>query len=271
MPWAASEGRRIALVGGEAGSGKSRLVREFAHEAAAGGALVLYGACDAVVRTPYGPFAEALDLLVRAADPADLRADIGAGGGELQRLLPDLAVPRRRAARARRRRAGHRATQAPHRRRRAPDRDGPAPARAARPRGRALGRPPDPPSAPAPRPGRRRRPPAGRRDVPRHRGRRPAGARRRARRPAPERGGRPDAARRPLDRRRRGVRTPGGWGSPREPARAGRVDVRAHGRERVPAHRGVAGAGGDRAPRRQAPTWPGRWRRSTRPTACATS
>src|SRR5918911_1777548 len=77
MPWAASEGRRIALVGGEAGSGKSRLVREFAHEAAAGGALVLYGACDAVIRTPYGPFAEALELLVRSADPAGLRADLG--------------------------------------------------------------------------------------------------------------------------------------------------------------------------------------------------
>jgi DNA-binding CsgD family transcriptional regulator/tetratricopeptide (TPR) repeat protein len=90
MPWAASEGRRIALVGGEAGSGKSRLVREFAHEAAAGGALVLYGACDAVVRTPYGPFAEALDLLTRIADPAELRADLGTGGGELRRLLPDL-------------------------------------------------------------------------------------------------------------------------------------------------------------------------------------
>ncbi len=90
MPWAASEGRRIALVGGEAGSGKSRLVREFAQEAAAGGALVLYGACDAVVRTPYGPFAEALDLLARAAEPDDLRADLGPGGGELRRLLPDL-------------------------------------------------------------------------------------------------------------------------------------------------------------------------------------
>jgi len=90
MPWAASEGRRIALVAGEAGSGKSRLVREFAQEAAAGGALVLYGACDAVVRTPYGPFAEALDLLVRAAEPAELRADLGPGGGELRRLLPDL-------------------------------------------------------------------------------------------------------------------------------------------------------------------------------------
>ncbi|HET7170804.1 MAG TPA: AAA family ATPase [Gaiellales bacterium] len=90
MPWAASEGRRIALVGGEAGSGKSRLVREFAAEAAAGGALVLYGACDAVVPTPYGPFAEALDLLVRAAEPEHLRADLGSGGGELRRLLPDL-------------------------------------------------------------------------------------------------------------------------------------------------------------------------------------
>ena len=90
MPWAPSEGRRIALVGGEAGSGKSRLVREFAGEAAAGGALVLYGACDAVVRTPYGPFAEALELLVRASDPDHLRADLGAGGGELRRLLPDL-------------------------------------------------------------------------------------------------------------------------------------------------------------------------------------
>ncbi len=92
VPWAASEGRRIALVAGEAGSGKSRLVREFAQEAAAGGALVLYGACDAVVRTPYGPFAEALDRLARTADPARLRSDLGPGGGELQRLLPDLAA-----------------------------------------------------------------------------------------------------------------------------------------------------------------------------------
>ena len=45
-------------------------MREFAGEAAAGGALVLYGACDAVVRRRTGPFVEALELLVRAADPA---------------------------------------------------------------------------------------------------------------------------------------------------------------------------------------------------------
>ena len=54
---AEGDGRRVALVGGEAGSGKSRLVREAAHRAAAGGALVLYGACDSAVRTPYRPFA----------------------------------------------------------------------------------------------------------------------------------------------------------------------------------------------------------------------
>ena len=91
IPRTEGEGLRFALVGGEAGSGKSRLVREFAHEAASGGALVLYGACDSVVRRPYRPFVEALDQLVRSSDPATLRASLGAGGGELSRLLPDLA------------------------------------------------------------------------------------------------------------------------------------------------------------------------------------
>ena len=90
MPRAEGEGRRVVLLGGEPGSGKSRLVREFAAEVARDGALVLYGACDAVVRTPYGPFVEALDHLARTADPAELRAALGTGGGELTRLLPDL-------------------------------------------------------------------------------------------------------------------------------------------------------------------------------------
>jgi DNA-binding CsgD family transcriptional regulator len=82
MPWAAGEGRRVVLVGGEAGSGKSRLVREFAAEAAAGGALVLYGACDAVVHPPYGPFAEALEPLDLDAsgDLARLRGEPGPAG-----------------------------------------------------------------------------------------------------------------------------------------------------------------------------------------------
>lgn len=90
-PSTAGAQRRVVLLAGEPGCGKSRLVREFAGAAAQRGARVLYGACDAVVPTPYGPFAEALERLARdaqgAADPA---AELGPGGRELARLLPDL-------------------------------------------------------------------------------------------------------------------------------------------------------------------------------------
>ena len=91
LPRADGEGRRAALISGEPGSGKSRLVRELAGRLAAEGALVLYGACDAVVPAPYGPFVEALDRLVSQADPDELRADLGPSGGELTRLLPELS------------------------------------------------------------------------------------------------------------------------------------------------------------------------------------
>src|SRR3954452_288043 len=90
LPRAEGEGRRVVLLGGEAGSGKSRLVRELASRAASEGGLVLYGACDAVVRSPYGPFVEALDHLERTVDADELRAALGPTGGELARLLPDL-------------------------------------------------------------------------------------------------------------------------------------------------------------------------------------
>jgi len=90
LPRLSGEGRRIALIGGEAGSGKSRLVREFAREAAADGVAVLYGACDAAVRTPYRPFVDALEQLVRSGEPAALLAQVGPAAGELARLLPDL-------------------------------------------------------------------------------------------------------------------------------------------------------------------------------------
>src|SRR5581483_6593725 len=90
VPRLPGEARRIALIGGEAGSGKSRLVREFAREAAVGGVAVLYGACDAAVRTPYRPFVEALEQLVRSSDAAALLAQVGPAAGELARLVPDL-------------------------------------------------------------------------------------------------------------------------------------------------------------------------------------
>jgi DNA-binding CsgD family transcriptional regulator/tetratricopeptide (TPR) repeat protein len=90
LPSAEGDGGRVALLAGEPGSGKSRLVHELAQDAAAHGALVLYGTCDAVVRTPYEPFVTALEQLVRETDPDALRGDLATGGGELTRLLPDL-------------------------------------------------------------------------------------------------------------------------------------------------------------------------------------
>jgi DNA-binding CsgD family transcriptional regulator/tetratricopeptide (TPR) repeat protein len=92
MPRAGGAGHQVVLVGGQPGSGKSRLVREFAGEASQQGVLVLYGACDAVVPTPYGPFVEAFDQLARAIEPEELRAAAGASGSELSRLSPDLAA-----------------------------------------------------------------------------------------------------------------------------------------------------------------------------------
>lgn len=75
LPRAEGEGRRVALIAGEPGVGKSRLVREFAATADGSGALVLYGACDAASRAPYGPFVEALGDLPRvtATDPDTAR------------------------------------------------------------------------------------------------------------------------------------------------------------------------------------------------------
>jgi DNA-binding CsgD family transcriptional regulator len=90
VPRLPGEGRRAALVAGEPGSGKSRLVRELARTVAEEGVAVLYGDCDGVVGSPYGPFATALDHLVRSVEPETLRRHLGSAGGELTRLLPGL-------------------------------------------------------------------------------------------------------------------------------------------------------------------------------------
>lgn len=92
MPTAEEDGRQVALIAGEPGSGKSRLVRELAHQAVDRGVLVIHGACEADLRQPYKPFTESLGDLVRASKPAELRADLGSAGGELKRLVPDLEL-----------------------------------------------------------------------------------------------------------------------------------------------------------------------------------
>ena len=80
-------GQRLALVGGEAGIGKTRLAAELARILHAEGAVVLYGRADEEPIAPYQPFAEALrPYLVGPA--AALRALAGPFAAELARLAP---------------------------------------------------------------------------------------------------------------------------------------------------------------------------------------
>jgi DNA-binding SARP family transcriptional activator len=84
------EGGQVALIGGEAGSGKTRLARELAHEAAEHGTLVLYGAANADVNVPYQQFVEALEFLAQVSEPAAFEELIGGDRDDLARLLPGV-------------------------------------------------------------------------------------------------------------------------------------------------------------------------------------
>jgi len=83
--------RRVVLVGGEPGIGKTTLVGEFAKTADDRGAIVIYGRCDEDLGIPYQPWAGALGHLV-THPPTDAVADIAAAhGADLARLGPALA------------------------------------------------------------------------------------------------------------------------------------------------------------------------------------
>jgi class 3 adenylate cyclase/DNA-binding CsgD family transcriptional regulator len=87
---AAAGERRVVLVAGEPGIGKTRLVSEVAQGVHGQGATVLYGRCDEELGLPYQPFAEALGSYVAACAVEDLRVQLGSLGGELVRLAPSL-------------------------------------------------------------------------------------------------------------------------------------------------------------------------------------
>ena len=96
---AASRGeRRLVLLTGEGGIGKTRLATDVALEAQASGATVLYGHFDEEVGAAYEAWIEALQRLVDYASPETLQAHVAEHGGELSRLvtLPvdDLPTPR---------------------------------------------------------------------------------------------------------------------------------------------------------------------------------
>jgi DNA-binding CsgD family transcriptional regulator len=84
------------MVGGEAGVGKSRLVREFAERSRGAGARVLMGGCLELGADglPFAPFISVLRGLVRDLGAAGVAGLLPGGSArELARLLPEFGEP----------------------------------------------------------------------------------------------------------------------------------------------------------------------------------
>jgi class 3 adenylate cyclase len=80
--------RKVVLVSGEPGIGKTRLATEAALVARHHGALVIGGRCDDELALPYQPFAEALRFQSELDVPT---AWLGPAPGDLLRLAPELS------------------------------------------------------------------------------------------------------------------------------------------------------------------------------------
>jgi predicted ATPase len=102
----ASEGS-LVLIGGEAGIGKTALVRAVAHEAMAQGAIVLTGRCDDLsAAPPYGPWLDlaatyrpgtGLPPLPAALSDAEAIAGLGSSGAffaQIRDFFADVAAAR---------------------------------------------------------------------------------------------------------------------------------------------------------------------------------
>jgi class 3 adenylate cyclase/tetratricopeptide (TPR) repeat protein len=83
--------RRLALLSGEPGIGKTRLSTHAALEARSDqGAAVMLGHCYEDLTVPYGPWLDVLGHYVVHAPEALLRSHVERHGGELARLIPVL-------------------------------------------------------------------------------------------------------------------------------------------------------------------------------------
>jgi DNA-binding SARP family transcriptional activator len=82
--------RRVVLVAGEPGIGKTRLTAEFCRAAHADGAAVLVGRCYEDTLVPYGPFAEALRAYVASCPLTELTVQLAPHRRELSLLVPEL-------------------------------------------------------------------------------------------------------------------------------------------------------------------------------------
>ena len=82
---------RVALIVGEAGVGKSRLLREMTDEARAAGFFVLQGACFEAGRSiPYAPLLDLVRLFATSASPALVAHVLGPAANELVAIFPEL-------------------------------------------------------------------------------------------------------------------------------------------------------------------------------------
>lgn len=83
---------RVAIIAGEPGIGKTRLLTEVAEQAASQGWLVLFGRTyESEGMPPYLPFTEALQSHLRGIPDSRLVAELGDRAAELALILPDVA------------------------------------------------------------------------------------------------------------------------------------------------------------------------------------
>src|SRR5678815_2916128 len=81
----------VALIVGEAGVGKSRLLRAMTDEARASGFFVLSGACFEAERSiPYAPLLDLVRLFAGAASPAVVAHVLAPAASELVTIFPEL-------------------------------------------------------------------------------------------------------------------------------------------------------------------------------------
>lgn len=90
----ASRSRRLVLVSGEAGMGKTTLLTAFARQVHDDGAVVLYGRADEDLNAPYEPWVEALGQLLRLLPDDVLAAHVAQKGGRARSGVPGAGFAR---------------------------------------------------------------------------------------------------------------------------------------------------------------------------------
>lgn len=87
----AHEERRVVLVSGEPGVGKTRLVAEVATRLAVEGSVVLFGRADEEVPVSFGPVREMIAHLVRHIDEASLAEHVAEHGAAVGAAVAEVA------------------------------------------------------------------------------------------------------------------------------------------------------------------------------------